>query len=104
MSENRLLHLEDFSGGEVIELGLGCLGPEQDPPQVTAPMGLSGHSWLRHCCCSEALHQRRANDAFLRAPCQGGAFQWVRDPPGDLAPAGSNRSRHGGDEMSEAFD
>ena len=58
MSENRLLHLEDFSGGEVIELGLGCLGPEQDPPQVTAPMGLSGHSWLRHCCCSEALHQR----------------------------------------------
>jgi len=30
-------------------------------------------------------------------------FQWVRGPPGDIAPAGSNRSRHGGDEMSEAF-
>jgi hypothetical protein len=34
---------------------------------------------------------------------QGGAFQWVQIPPGDIAPAGSNRSRHGGDEMSEAF-
>jgi NAD(P)-dependent dehydrogenase (short-subunit alcohol dehydrogenase family) len=29
--------------------------------------------------------------------------QWVKGPPGDLAPAGSNRSSHGGDEMAEAF-
>jgi len=28
-------------------------------------------------------------------------FQRVQAPPGD-APAGSNRGRHGGDEMSEA--
>src|SRR3954452_7774628 len=33
------------------------------------------------------------------APWQGGAFQWVQGPPGEIAPAGSNRSRHGGDEM-----
>jgi hypothetical protein len=33
---------------------------------------------------------------------KGGVFQWVQGPPGDIAPAGSNRSRHGGDEMSEA--
>ena len=30
-------------------------------------------------------------------------FQWVKGPPGDLAPAGSNRSSHGGDEMAEVF-
>ena len=40
---------------------------------------------------------------FRRAPCKGGAFQWVKAPPGELAPAGSNRSSHGGDEMAEAF-
>ena len=38
-----------------------------------------------------------------RAPCKGGAFQWVKAPPGQLAPAGSNRSGHGGNEMAEAF-
>src|SRR5262245_54948130 len=31
------------------------------------------------------------------APWQGGAFQWVKVPPGD-APAGSSRSSYGGDE------
>jgi len=31
-------------------------------------------------------------------------FQWVQIPPGELAPAGSNRSSHGGNEMAEAFD
>ena len=30
-------------------------------------------------------------------------FQWVKAPPGELAPAGSNRSSHGGNEMAEAF-
>ena len=52
-----------------------------------------------------------AGDVFLpdamvgsrRAPCKGGAFQWVKAPPGQLAPAGSNRSGHGGNEMAEAF-
>jgi hypothetical protein len=38
------------------------------------------------------------------APCKGGVFQWVRDPPGDVAPAGSNRSSHGGNKVAEAFD
>jgi hypothetical protein len=38
------------------------------------------------------------------APWQGGAFQWVQVPPGEFAPAGSNRSSHGGNEMAEAFD
>jgi len=33
------------------------------------------------------------------APWKGGPFQWVKGPPGDLAPAGSNRSSHGGEEM-----
>ncbi len=31
------------------------------------------------------------------------SFQWVKTPPGQLAPAGSNRSSHGGNEMAEAF-
>ena len=30
--------------------------------------------------------------------------QWVRIPPGDFAPAGSNRSSYGGNEIAEAFD
>ncbi|MGC2447682.1 MAG: hypothetical protein WA477_08555, partial [Candidatus Sulfotelmatobacter sp.] len=30
-------------------------------------------------------------------------FQWVQIPPGQLAPAGSNRSNYGGNEMVEAF-
>ncbi len=38
-----------------------------------------------------------------RAPWQGGAFQWVQAPPGQIAPAGSNRSSRGGNEMAEAF-
>jgi len=25
-----------------------------------------------------------ANGEFVRAPCQGGAFQWVRIPPGKM--------------------
>ena len=44
------------------------------------------------------------NVRFRRAPCKGGAFQWVQAPPGDIAPAGSDRSSHGGNEMAEAFD
>ncbi len=30
--------------------------------------------------------------------------QWVRIPPGNFAPAGSNRSSYGGNEIAEAFD
>jgi hypothetical protein len=30
-------------------------------------------------------------------------FQWVQTPPGQLAPAGSNRSNYGGNEMVEAY-
>jgi hypothetical protein len=41
---------------------------------------------------------------FGGAPWQGGAFQWVQGPPGEFAPAGSDRSSHGGNEMAEAFD
>ena len=44
------------------------------------------------------------NDRFWRAPYKGGVSQWVRIPPGDVAPAGSNRSSHGGDEVTEASD
>ena len=43
------------------------------------------------------------NVRFWRAPCKGGVSQWVRIPPGDVAPAGSNRSSHGGNEVAEAF-
>jgi len=41
-----------------------------------------------------AFHVRRDKAAL---------FQWVQAPPGDRSPAGSDRSRHGGDEVSEAF-
>jgi hypothetical protein len=44
--------------------------------------------------------------AYVRlgcAPCKGSAFQWVQTPPA-TAPAGSNRSSHGGNEVAEAFD
>lgn len=34
---------------------------------------------------------------------KGDVFQRVRIPSGETAPAGSNRSRHGGKEMAEAF-
>ena len=44
-----------------------------------------------------------SNIGSRRAPCEGGAFQWVKAPSGQLAPAGSNRSGHGGNEMAEAF-
>ena len=37
-----------------------------------------------------------------RAPCKGGVSQWVQIPPGEFAPAGSNRSSHGGNEVAEA--
>ena len=40
-----------------------------------------------------AFHVRRDKAAL---------FQWVQAPPA-TAPAGSDRSRHGGDEVSEAF-
>ena len=52
---------------------------------------------------SEGFGTCLANDCFWRAPCKGGAFQWVQVPPGN-APAGSNRSSHGGNEVAEAFD
>ena len=31
-------------------------------------------------------------------------FQWVQIPPGEMSPAESNRSSHGGNEVAEAFD
>ena len=45
-----------------------------------------------------------ANVAFGCAPCEGGVFQWVRDPPGNIAPAGSNWSSHGSNKVAEASD
>ncbi len=41
-----------------------------------------------------ALGVRRAKAAF---------FSGCKSHPATIAPAGSNRSRHGGDEMAEAF-
>ena len=35
-----------------------------------------------------------------RAPCKGGVSQWVQIPPGDGAPAGSDWSSHGGNEVA----
>ena len=43
-----------------------------------------------------------SNGRSWRAPCKGGVSQWVQIPPGDVAPAGSNRSSHGGNEVAEA--
>jgi hypothetical protein len=48
------------------------------------------------------VHKMLLNVNFWRAPCKGGVFQWVRIQPGDFAPAGSNRSSHGGNEVAEA--
>src|SRR3954466_10620091 len=56
---------------------------------------------------SVGCHKFTARAVSVRsggAPWQGGAFQWVQAPPGELAPAGSDRSSHGGNEMAEAFD
>ena len=50
------------------------------------------------------LIRQNGNVSEGGAPRQGGAFQWVQAPPGELAPAGSDRSSHGGNEMAEAFD
>jgi hypothetical protein len=65
-----------------------------------------------HCECEadETRLERLPNPADVSnvrygcAPCKGGAFQWVQTPPGKTAPAGSNRSSHGGNEVAEAFD
>lgn len=43
-----------------------------------------------------------ANDRSWRAPCKGGAFLAGESPTRRHAPAGSNRSGHGGNEMAEA--
>jgi hypothetical protein len=49
-----------------------------------------------------AVHWPPVKDRSWRAPCKGGVSQWVQIPPGDVAPAGSNRSSHGGNEVAEA--
>ena len=46
--------------------------------------------------------QRAVLPSLACAACKGGVFQWVRDPPGYVAPAGSNRSGHGVNEAAEA--
>ena len=51
-----------------------------------------------------ALRLRGSKVGCGGAPWQGGAFQWVQALPGEIAPAGSDRSSHGGNEMAEAFD
>ena len=61
------------------------------------------------CAAESMITRSRFNQQPSRvriggAPWQGGAFQWVQAPPGELAPAGSDRSSHGGNEMAEAFD
>jgi hypothetical protein len=64
-------------------------------------------SYTPRTCPFPRVHQphyaQHKTFSFRRAPCKGGAFQWVQAPPGELAPAGSNRSSHGGNEMTEAF-
>src|ERR687893_267098 len=74
--------------------------PAQHEELSDAP-GRQGHAAQTLC------HRDRARYPEIRnggAPWQGGAFQWVQAPPGELAPAGSDRSSHGGNEMAEAFD
>jgi len=34
-------------------------------------------------CVRPTDHRQSPNDRFRRAPWKGGAFQWVRGPPGD---------------------
>jgi len=59
---------------------------------------LGGTSKLVRGECLGNLPDNSRNVAFWRAPCKGGVSQWVRGPPGNVAPAGSNRSSHGGNE------
>jgi hypothetical protein len=39
---------------------------------------------------------------IFRVTCEGTVSQWVRIPPGKIAPASSNQSSRGGNEAAEA--
>ena len=62
---------------------------------VSTGMGAAGRS---------VVYKKILKVRKWRAPCKGGVSQWVRIPPGNIAPAGSNRSSHGGNEVAEASD
>ncbi len=47
---------------------------------------------------------RAANVSSWRVPCKGGVFPVGENPIRQFAPAGSNRSSYGGNEITEAFD
>src|SRR4051794_27109490 len=106
VTETELARIERDAQAGLAELGLQLdeakrLTAALQARLVPAPVAASGA--CRRACeaCGRALASK---GHYGGAPWQGGAFQWVQAPPGELAPAGSDRSSHGGNEMAEAFD
>src|SRR5882672_10042231 len=64
---------------------------------------LIANSPLRLCFRLSTLYDDMRNVCVGCAPCKGGLSSGCKPHPA-TAPAGSNRSSHGGDEMAEAFD
>jgi hypothetical protein len=61
---------------------------------------VAGANMPRSSLVSGVVH---AAISFGSAPCKGGAFPVGASPTRRTAPAGSNRSNYGGNEMVEAF-
>lgn len=55
---------------------------------------------LWHVLAQQAIHVLPSSTCAMKKVAP---FLRVRIPPGDFAPAGSNRSSHGGNEVAEAF-
>jgi hypothetical protein len=74
---------------QIVRAVMKQVGAQRLGPEIRYPAPLS-----RRSPCSLSLQGVRREKAALSSGCK---------PRPATAPAGSNRSRHGGDEMSEAF-
>ena len=63
---------------------------------------LAVRDFMNDCFRANKLQSRLTGVGVRRE--KAALFQWVQIPPGEIAPAGSNRSSHGGNEVAEAFD
>jgi len=48
-----------------------------------SPQAPCGCDWVATSCVVEAIKRAPDDFRFWRAPCKGGAFQWVQAPPGN---------------------